>query len=96
MYASAIFGVPLGCAAIVTVLLLTTVALMCAPGIIGGTLMDCAIIFAAVGIPLEAVTFLFATDYIMDLIRTVLNIQGGEVVTACAGKKYETIYNAGE
>lgn len=96
MYASAIFGVPLGSAAIVTVLLLTTVALMCAPGIIGGTLMDCAIIFAAVGIPLEAVTFLFATDYIMDLIRTVLNIQGGEVVTACAGKKYETIYNAGE
>ncbi len=87
MYASCIFGVPLGLSAIITVLLLTTVALMCAPGIIGGTLMDCAIIFAAVGIPLEAVTFLFATDYIMDLIRTVLNIQGGEVVTACVGKR---------
>lgn len=96
MYASAIFGVPLSWAAIITVILLTTVALMCAPGIIGGTLMDCAIIFAAVGIPLEAVTFLFATDYVMDLIRTVLNIQGGEVVTACVGKKYESIYNSGE
>ena len=96
MYASSIFGVPLSVAAIVTVLLLTTVALMCAPGIIGGTLMDCAIIFAAVGIPLEAVTFLFATDYIMDLIRTVLNIQGGEVVTACVGKTYETIHNSRE
>lgn len=96
MYASYIFGVPLGGADIVTVLLLTTVALMCAPGIIGGTLMDCAIIFAAVGIPLEAVTFLFATDYIMDLIRTVLNIQGGEVVTACVGKTYETVRNSRE
>ncbi len=96
MYASAIFGVPLGWAAIATVILLTTVALMCAPGIIGGTLMDCAIIFAAVGIPLEAVTFLFATDYVMDLIRTVLNIQGGEVVTACVGKKYESICNSGK
>lgn len=96
MYASYIFGVPLGGADIVTVLLLTAVALMCAPGIIGGTLMDCAIIFAAVGIPLEAVTFLFATDYIMDLIRTVLNIQGGEVVTACVGKTYETIHNSRE
>lgn len=96
MYASSIFGVPLSVAAIVTVLLLTTVALMCAPGIIGGTLMDCAIIFAAVGIPLEAVTFLFATDYIMDLIRTVLNIQGGEVVTACVGKTYETVRNSRE
>ena len=96
MYASYIFGVPLGGAEIVTVLLLTVVALMCAPGIIGGTLMDCAIIFAAVGIPLEAVTFLFATDYIMDLIRTVLNIQGGEVVTACVGETYETIHNSRE
>lgn len=87
IYGATLFGTPLGVFELAVVIALTTIALMCAPGIIGGTLMDCAIIFSAVGIPLEAITFLFATDYIMDLIRTILNIQGGEIVTACVGKR---------
>lgn len=95
LYAASIFGVTLSPWAILVVILLTPVVLTCAPGIIGGTLMDCAIVFAAVGIPLEAVTFLFATDYVMDVLRTVLNVQGGEMVTACIGAKNETIHNTG-
>ena len=87
IYGATLFGTPLGIFELAVVIALTTIALMCAPGIIGGTLMDCAIIFSAVGIPLEAITFLFATDYIMDLIRTILNIQGGEIVTACVGER---------
>lgn len=96
LYAASIFGVTLSPASILVTVLLTPVVLTCAPGIIGGTLMDCAIVFAAVGIPLEAVTFLFATDYIMDILRTILNVQGGEMVTACIGAKNETIYNSRE
>lgn len=83
IYVANMYGIDLNVWQIVTVILLTVVALTCAPGIIGGTLMDCAIIWAAVGIPLEAVALLVGIDYIMDLIRTVLNIQGGEIVTAC-------------
>lgn len=66
---------------------LSIIALTCAPGIIGGTLMDCAIIFSAVGLPLEAIGVLAGIDYTMDLIRTVLNVQGGEVVTASVSYK---------
>lgn len=83
VFAANMYGVDLSPEKLVVVVLLTVIALTCAPGIIGGTLMDCAIIWAAVGIPLEAVALLIGVDYIMDLIRTVLNIQGGEIVTAC-------------
>ena len=45
--------------------------------------MDCAILWTAIGIPVEAVAFIAAIDYVIDLLRTVLNVQGGEIITAC-------------
>lgn len=83
VYISNVYGIELNIEKIIIVVLLTVIALTCAPGIIGGTLMDCAIVWSAVGIPIEAIALLAGMDYIMDLIRTVLNIQGGEIVTAC-------------
>lgn len=59
-------------------------ALMAAPGIIGGTLMDCVIIWSAIGIPVEAVALFAGFDYFMDVMRTTLNIFGGEAVTYIA------------
>lgn len=87
VFAAHIFGVELTADTIAVVVILTIIALTCAPGIIGGTLMDCAIVWAAVGIPLEAIGLIAAIDYLMDVVRTVLNIQGGEVVTACVGER---------
>lgn len=86
VFAASVFHVPLSPGQIIFCGLLTFIALMCAPGIIGGTLMDCAIIWAAVGIPIEAVAYLASIDYVMDLLRTVLNVQGGELITACMNK----------
>ena len=45
--------------------------------------MDCAIIWTAIGIPIEAIAYIAGIDYIIDVLRTVLNIQGGEIITAC-------------
>lgn len=86
VFASSVFHISLSWEQIVFCGLLSFIALMCAPGIIGGTLMDCAIIWAAVGIPIEAVAYLASIDYLMDLLRTVLNVQGGEIITACMNK----------
>lgn len=83
IFVANIFGVELSPEKIVVVLFLTFIALMCAPGIIGGTLMDCAIIWSAVGIPIEGIALLVGIDYIIDVLRTILNIQGGEIITAC-------------
>ena len=83
VYAASIYDINLSPEKLVVAVFLTVIALTCAPGIIGGTLMDCAIIWAAIGIPIEAIALLAGMDYIMDLIRTVLNIQCGEIVTAC-------------
>ena len=91
VFAASVYGIDLTPEKIAVVMVLTIIALTAAPGIIGGTLMDCAIVWAAVGIPLEAVGLLAGIDYLMDVIRTVLNIQGGEVVTACAGKDHHGI-----
>ena len=83
VFAASIFGISLSTEQIFLAAFLTVIALMCAPGIIGGTLMDCAIVWAAVGIPIEAIAVIAGIDYVMDMLRTVLNIQGGEIITAC-------------
>lgn len=83
VFAASIFHVELNGYQIVLAAFLTVICLMCAPGIIGGTLMDCAILWTAIGIPVEAVAFIAAIDYVIDLLRTVLNVQGGEIITAC-------------
>lgn len=83
VFAASIFNVTLSPEQVIVCAFLTIIALMCAPGIIGGTLMDCAIIWAAVGIPIEAIAYIAGIDYIIDVIRTVLNVQGGEIITAC-------------
>ena len=86
VFAASIFHVSLFWEQIVIAAFLTVIALMCAPGIIGGTLMDCAIIWAAIGIPIEAIAYIAGIDYIIDVLRTVLNIQGGEIITACMNR----------
>lgn len=86
-FAASVFGVDLTPGMIAAAAVITVAALTAAPGIIGGTLMDCAIIWGAVGIPLEAVALFAPIDFFMDVIRTVGNIHGGEVVTACMGKE---------
>lgn len=86
-FAASVFGVDLTPGMIAAAAIITVAALTAAPGIIGGTLMDCAIIWGAVGIPLEAVALFAPIDFFMDVIRTVGNIHGGEVVTACMGKE---------
>ena len=86
VFAASIFHVSLSMEQIVIAAILTVIALMCAPGIIGGTLMDCAIVWLAVGIPIEAIAYIAGIDYVIDLLRTVLNIQGGEIITACMNR----------
>lgn len=81
IFVASVFNIPLTPIHYFIILVLTPIILLCAPGIIGGTLMDCAILWSAIGIPLEAVSLLLPIDYFIDLIRTVLNIQGGELVT---------------
>lgn len=83
VFAASIFHVTLSWEQLIVCALLTIIALMCAPGIIGGTLMDCAIIWSAIGIPIEAIAYIAGIDYIIDVLRTILNIQGGEIITAC-------------
>lgn len=83
VFAASIFHITLSWEQVVVASLLTFIALMCAPGIIGGTLMDCAIIWSAIGIPIEAIAYIAGIDYVIDVLRTILNIQGGEIITAC-------------
>lgn len=83
VFAASIFHIILSWEQVVVAALLTFIALMCAPGIIGGTLMDCAIIWSAIGIPIEAIAYIAGIDYVIDVLRTILNIQGGEIITAC-------------
>lgn len=62
-FAASVFGVDLTPGMIAAAAVITVAALTAAPGIIGGTLMDCAIIWGAVGIPLEAVALFAPIDF---------------------------------
>lgn len=96
VFAASIFQVSLSWGQLLVCAFLTIIALMCAPGIIGGTLMDCAIIWSAIGLPIEAIAYIAGIDYIIDVLRTILNIQGGEIITACMNRFSEQIHASKE
>lgn len=96
VFAASIFQVSLSWEQLLVCAFLTIIALMCAPGIIGGTLMDCAIIWSAIGLPIEAIAYIAGIDYIIDVLRTILNIQGGEIITACMNRFSEPLSSSCE
>lgn len=65
-----------------------TVALMAAalsigiPGIPGGSLVIMAVVMESIGVPVEGIAIILATDRILDMCRTVINVSGDAMGTA--------------
>jgi Na+/H+-dicarboxylate symporter len=81
IFGAQIFGVDLSLADYLLISVLATLGSVGAAGIPGTGLIMMALVFGAVGVPLETIAFVAGVDRIMDMMRTATNVTGDCAVT---------------
>jgi Na+/H+-dicarboxylate symporter len=81
LFGAQLFGVHLDFGDYLLISLLATVGSIGAAGIPGAGLIMMALVFGAVGVPLETIAFVAGVDRIMDMMRTATNVTGDGAVT---------------
>lgn len=85
LFGAQIFGVDLSWGDYFLISILATLGAVGAAGIPGAGLIMMALVFGAVGVPLETIAFVAGVDRIMDMMRTTTNVSGdAAVATAVA------------
>ena len=80
LFGAQIFGVDLTLGQYFLISILATLGAIGAAGIPGAGLIMMALVFGAVGVPLETIAFVAGVDRIMDMMRTVTNVSGDAAV----------------
>ncbi|QQN72952.1 dicarboxylate/amino acid:cation symporter [Croceicoccus sp. YJ47] len=80
LFGAQIFGVDLSWADYFLISILATLGAVGAAGIPGAGLIMMALVFGAVGVPLETIAFVAGVDRIMDMMRTTTNVSGDAAV----------------
>ena len=80
LFGAQIFGVDLSWGDYFLIALLGTVGAIGAAGIPGAGLIMMALVFGAVGVPLETIALVAGIDRIMDMMRTTTNVSGDAAV----------------
>ena len=80
LFGAQIFGVDLSWADYFLISILATLGAVGAAGIPGAGLIMMALVFGAVGVPLETIAFVAGVDLIMDMMRTTTNVSGDAAV----------------
>ncbi|PEQ14498.1 glutamate:proton symporter [Novosphingobium sp. PC22D] len=85
LFGAQVFGVDLSWGDYFLISVLATLGAVGAAGIPGAGLIMMALVFGAVGVPLETIAFVAGVDRIMDMMRTTTNVSGdAAVATAVA------------
>ncbi|WP_432201216.1 dicarboxylate/amino acid:cation symporter [Erythrobacter sp. W53] len=80
LFGASIFGVDLTWGQYFLISILATLGAIGAAGIPGAGLIMMALVFGAVGVPLETIAFVAGVDRIMDMMRTTTNVSGDAAV----------------
>jgi Na+/H+-dicarboxylate symporter len=80
LFGAQIFGVDLSWGDYFMISILGTLGAIGAAGIPGAGLIMMALVFGAVGVPLETIAFVAGVDRIMDMMRTTTNVSGDAAV----------------
>lgn len=92
-----IYGVELGVAGYLTVILMSVLASIGTAGVPGVGLIMLSMVFAQVGLPIEGIGLVLGVDRLLDMLRTAVNVSGDAAVTAIVakseGKMDLAIYN---
>jgi len=81
LFGAQLFGVSLDFGDYLLISVLATLGSVGAAGIPGAGLIMMALVFGAVGVPLETIAFVAGVDRIMDMMRTATNVTGDGAVT---------------
>jgi len=79
LFIAQVYNVPLGAAAMVIVFLTATLASIGAAGIPEAGLVTMLIVLTAVNLPVEGVALLLTIDWLLDRVRTTVNVWGDAV-----------------
>lgn len=81
VFAAQAYGIDLGPREILTVIATATLASIGTAGIPSVGLVTLSMVFASVGLPIEAIALIMGIDRILDMLRTAVNITGDAVCT---------------
>lgn len=91
------YGVELGIAGYLTVIMMSVLASIGTAGVPGVGLIMLSMVFAQVGLPLEGIGLILGVDRLLDMLRTAVNVSGDAVVSLVVakseGKLDEDIFN---
>lgn len=81
-----VYGVDLGMAGYLTVILMAVLASIGTAGVPGVGMIMLTMVLTQVGLPVEAVGLLLGVDRLMDMCRTAVNVTGDAVVSSIVAK----------
>ena len=91
------YGVDLGMAGYLTVILMSVLASIGTAGVPGVGLIMLSMVFTQVGLPVEGIGLILGVDRLLDMIRTAVNVSGDAAVSVIVakseGKLNKDIYN---
>ena len=90
LFTGRLYDISFGPLALAQATLMALVLSFAVPGVPGGWLLIAAPIFAAMGLPVQAIGMLLAVDAIPDMFRTPVNVTADLAVTAILGRETST------
>ncbi|MBQ5480070.1 MAG: dicarboxylate/amino acid:cation symporter, partial [Clostridia bacterium] len=91
VFAAQAYGIDLGLSGYLTVIATATLASIGTAGIPSVGLVTLSMVFASVGIPVEAIALIMGVDRILDMMRTAVNITGDAVVTTIVAHQNKSL-----
>ncbi len=81
VFISQLYGIPLSMDQYLVIITTITLVAIGTAAVPGGSIVMMPIVFASVGLPVEAIALILGVDRILDMVRTTINITG-DVATA--------------
>ena len=86
-----LYGVELGMAGYLTVIMMSVLASIGTAGVPGVGLIMLSMVFTQVGLPIEGIGLILGVDRLMDMIRTAVNVSGDAVVSVIVAKSEDSL-----
>jgi len=86
VFIAQVYGIDLGAAQLLTVILMAVLASIGTAGVPGVGLITLAMVLQQVGLPVEGIGLIIGVDRLLDMTRTAVNITGDAAVTVIVGR----------
>lgn len=91
MFAAQAYGMDLGMTALLTVVFTAVMASIGTAGVPSVGLITLNMVFASVGLPVDAIGIIMGIDHILDMFRTAVNVTGDAICTIIVSFKNKAI-----